>query len=193
MENLDKWPPLKRQLSARVQTVLVKVFGSEEIFNRPEKLASLGHDAFLTWRNLGRKSARELVYALESLGFTVDSGTMMTDPRSEPFLKMGRRILQKYFDYYLRKTLDDTEYIPVGRLIIEGISEEMRSAGMPGSSCDEVADKLKAFNRSLYQNVWIEQAKEDHDLDVDPLNLEKEYQLAQDTFDYIYEHGEHPE
>ncbi|RPJ03872.1 MAG: hypothetical protein EHM36_11650, partial [Deltaproteobacteria bacterium] len=50
LNNYDKWPPLKRMLSVRVQNVLVKIFGSEEILNHPEKLASMGHDAFLTWK-----------------------------------------------------------------------------------------------------------------------------------------------
>ena len=34
MEKAAEWPALKRELSARVQHVLVKVFGSEEILNQ---------------------------------------------------------------------------------------------------------------------------------------------------------------
>ena len=48
IDNFDKWPPLKRILPVRIQNVLVKVFGSEEIFNHPEKLVSLGQEVFLT-------------------------------------------------------------------------------------------------------------------------------------------------
>lgn len=55
-----------------------------------------------------------------------------------------------------------------------------------------MAGKLKAFNRSLYQDIWIEHAKEDHDPDEGPLDLEKEYSLAKHTFDYIYKHKKHP-
>ncbi len=54
-----------------------------------------------------------------------------------------------------------------------------------------MTEKLKAFNCSLYQNIWIEHAREDEDPDEEPLDLEKEYQSAKYTFDYIYEHGEH--
>ena len=107
------------------------------------------------------------------------------------FLRVGRTILRKYFDYYTQNSLDDTEYIPVVRLIIEGITEEMDSAGMPESSCDEVAEKLKTFNRILYQNLWIENTRED--ADEEPLDPQKECESARYTFDYIYEHGEHPE
>ena len=193
IENFGRWPPLKKELSIRVQNVLVKAFGSEEIFNHPEKLSSLGEEVFITWRNFGRKSLNELTGVLEKLGYSVNRNVRMTDMRSQSYFEIGRRILRKYFDYSNENSLDDTEYIPVVRLIIEGISEGMRSAGTPGSSCDEVADKLKAFNRSLYQNIWIEHAREDQGPDEEPLDLEKEYKAAKRTFDYIYKHGEYPE
>jgi len=193
MENLRKWPPLRRELSVRIQNALVKTFGSEEIFNHPETLASLGEEVFITWRNIYRKGAQDLTDALERLGYSVNRDVRITDMRYQPYLKIGRTILRKYFDYYTENSLDDKEYLPVVRLIIEGIAEQMRFSGMLGPSCDEVAEKLKAFNRSLYQNIWIEHAKEDEDLDEEPLDLGKEYEFAKYTFDYIYEHGEHPE
>ena len=113
--------------------------------------------------------------------------------KSQSYFEIGRTILRKYFDCYTEKTLDDTEYIPVVRLIIEAITQEMRSADIPGSSCDEVAEKLKESNRILYKDYWIEQAREDQAPDEDPLDPQEESESARYTFDYIYEHGEHPE
>lgn len=130
--------------------------------------------------------------ALERLGYSVKGKASVTGTREQSFLRIGRTILRKYFDYYREKTLDDTEYIPVVRLIIEGITKEMRSSGIGKQACDEIAQKLKAFNREMYQNIWIEHAKEDHDPDEEPLDLGKEYESAKYTFDYIYRHGEHP-
>jgi len=49
---------------------------------------------------------------------------------------------------------------------------------MPMSGCDKVATKLKDFNRVLYQNRWIEQAREDEDPNEEPFDLKKEYELA---------------
>ena len=63
---------------------------------------------------------------------------------------------------------------------------------MGNQDYDELTEKLKAFNRSLYQNIWIEHAKEDEDGNEEPVDLKKECELAGYTFDYIYEHGEHP-
>ena len=113
--------------------------------------------------------------------------------KSQSYLNIGRKILQNYFAYYTENSLDDVEYIPVVRLVIEGIVEEMASSGLLEPNCNEVAEKLKAYNRTLYQNIWIEHAKEDEDSDEEPLDLAKEYQMAKHTFDYIYAHGEHPE
>jgi hypothetical protein len=193
MENFDKWPPLKRALPVRVQNILIKAFGSEEIFKNPEKLASMGPKVFMAWRNMGRKGVNQLIEALESLGYAVNGNMKMTDSRCEVYLKIGRSILLKYFDYYKKNSMDDAEYIPTVRVIIEGIIEEMKSSGMGEPNCNALTEKLKAFNRSMYQNIWIEHAKEDEEPeDEEPLDLGKECQLAEYTFDYIYKHGEHP-
>jgi len=145
-------------------------------------------NAFLKRRNVGRKSAHPLIEALESLGYSVNGNMKMADSRYEVYLRIGRSILRNYFDYYTKNSMDDAEYIPTVRVIIEGITEEMRSSGMGKPNCKEMTEKLKDYNREMYQNIWIEHAKEDEE----PFDLEREYQLAKYTFDYIYEHGEHP-
>lgn len=187
IENDDKWPPLRKKLPVRIQNVLIKVFGNEEIFKNPDKLASMGADIFITWRNIGRKSINQLNDALESLGYSADHDKMV-EPRCQIYLKIGRSILRRYFDYSTKQTIDDSKYIPTVRVIIEGITEEMKSLGLGKPNCDELAKKLKTFNRQMYQNIWIKHAKEDEE----QFDLEKESQLAQYYFDYIYEHGEHP-
>ena len=199
IDNFDKWPPLKKLLPARVQNALGRVFDAEDILRNPGKLASLGYGNFITWRSIGKKNAKSLADALESLGYTVSQGTTpnrenrTTDPGCQIFLDIGKAILSKYFDYSQKNTLDDREYIPVVRLIIEGIAEEMRSSGMLEPNCKEVAENLKDFNRQMYQNIWNEHAKEDHDPeDEEPFDPEKENDLAKYTFDYIYKHRKHP-
>ena len=117
----------------------------------------------------------------------------MADSRCDVYLKIGRSILRNYFDFYTKNSMDDAEYIPTVRVIIEGIAEEMRSSRMGEPNCDEIAEKLKTYNREMYQNIWIEHAKEDEEPeDEEPFDLEKEYQLAKYTFDYIYKHRKHP-
>jgi len=188
MDNFHKWPPLKRILPGRVQKVLIKTFGSEEILNFPEKLASLGPEIFYKWRNIGRKSVKQLIDALESLGFAVSQNAVMTNPGCQIFLKIGKAILRDYFDYYVKNCLDDTEYLATVRVIIEGIAKEMESGGMGQQGRNELIEKLKNFNRQIYQNRWIKQVEEAEG----QLDKEKEYQEAKKTFDYVYKHGKHP-
>lgn len=187
IENDEKWPSLRKKLPVRIQNVLIKVFGNEEIFKNPEKLASMGADVFITWQNIGRKSVNQLNDALQSLGYPANQDKM-TDSRCQIYLKIGRSILQRYLDYTTKKIIDDSEYIPTVRVIIEGITEEMRSCGMERPNGDELAEKLRTFNCQMYQNVWIKHAREDEE----QFDLEKELQAAQYYFDYIYEHGKHP-
>ena len=188
MDNFHKWPPLKRILPGRVQKVLIKTFGSAEILNFPEKLASLGPEIFYKWRNIGRKSVKQLIDALESLGFAVSQNAVMTNPGCQIFLKIGKAILRDYFDYYVENSMDDGEYIPIVRVIIEGIAKEMESGGMGQQGRNELIEKLKNFNRQIYQNRWIKQVEEAEG----QLDKEKEYQEAKKTFDYVYKHGKHP-
>ncbi len=122
----------------------------------------------------------------------MDRDRKVTNLKNQGYVGIGKTILRKYFDYCQKNTLDDVEYIPVVRLIIEGTAEEMKSTGLLESTCKEVVKKLKDFNRQMYQNIWVEHAKEDEDPDEEPFDLEKEYRLAKYTFDYIYKHGKHP-
>ena len=192
IDNLEKWPPLKKLLPIRIQKILIRVFGSEEIYKNPEKLVSMGPEVFMTWQNFGRKSAMQLTEALESLGHSVSQNITMTDPACQIFLKIGKAILQNYFEYYTKNSMDDAEYIPTVRVIIEGTTKEMKSSGMGEPNCNELTEKLKTFNRQMYQNIWIEHAKEDEDGKEEPVDLGKECELAGYTFDYIYKHREHP-
>lgn len=188
VDNFQNWPPLKRILPGRVQNVLIKTFGSEEILNFPEKLASMGPEVFYKWRNIGRKSVKQLIDALESLGFAVSQKAVMTNPGCQIFLKIGKAILLDYFDYYVENSMDDGEYIPIVRVIIEGIAKEMESCGMGQQGRNELIEKLKNFNRQIYQNRWIKQVEEAEG----QLDKEKEFQEANKTFDYVYKHGKHP-
>lgn len=192
IDNFDKWPPLKRLLSVRIRNILIKAFRSEEIFKNPDKLAAMGPNIFLQWRNMGRKSLKELCDALESLGYPVNAESTMTDPRCEIYLGVGKSILRDYFEHNTKNPADDTEYIPIVRLIIEGVAKEMKASGIGEQNCNKLMEKLKSFNRQMYQTLWMRHAKEDADAAEEPLDIEKELKTAGYTFNYIYRHGKHP-
>ncbi len=71
-DNVDKWPPLKKILSTRTQNCLVNYFGElgyKNILNNPKKIAELNEKDLLKIKNLGKKSAKELLNALHELGY----------------------------------------------------------------------------------------------------------------------------
>ena len=74
-ENADKWPPLKKMLSTRTQNCLINYsnyFGYKNILNNPKKIAELNEKDLLRIKNLGKKSAKELLNVLHELGY-IDS------------------------------------------------------------------------------------------------------------------------
>jgi len=103
---------------------------------------------------------------------------------------IGISILKNFFDYYCAQDLDDAEYIPVVKVIINGIQESMLSSGVADKEAKSLSRKLIEFNRELYKDLWTRDAKKD----VDPkdIDLDGESESAAYYFDYIYEHGEHP-
>lgn len=68
-EHFDTWPPLKKVLSVRSQKALISYFKTEDILNNPQKIANLGRVKFPRIRNLGRKSIKEIAFALHDLGY----------------------------------------------------------------------------------------------------------------------------
>ena len=103
---------------------------------------------------------------------------------------IGISILKNFYDYYCAQKLDDAEYIPVVKVIINGIQESMLSSGVADKEAESLNEKLIEFNRELYKDLWLKNAKKNEDpKDID---LDSESESAAYYFDYIYEHGEHP-
>ncbi len=67
-DNPDSYPPFKKLLSKRIQTVLKKHFKGEHIFYDPQRIANLGKNKIRRIRNIGKKSIRELAISLHTLG-----------------------------------------------------------------------------------------------------------------------------
>jgi hypothetical protein len=92
----------------------------------------------------------------------------------EPYNKMG---------------LDDAEYIPVIRVIIEGIVKAMTEAGLDKKEVKAGEKTLQRFNLDLYLKGWFKNAKKELGNEFD---VEEETEAGTYYFEYIYKHGEHP-
>ncbi|NOX87752.1 MAG: hypothetical protein GXO77_01915 [Calditrichaeota bacterium] len=97
----------------------------------------------------------------------------------EQFLKIGKSIIRKFFDYYEEYHLDnETEFFPVLKLIISGITD----ACQDNKQKNIIKKQLKIYARELYCQLWIQHAKED---EVSP-DIEYEKKEAIKEFNRIY-------
>jgi len=103
---------------------------------------------------------------------------------------IGMAILKNFFDYYCEQKLDDAEYVRVVKVIINGVQESMLSSDIVEKEVVSLKNSLIGFNRKLYKDLWIKDAKEHED--PEHIDSDSESESATYYFDYIYEHGEHP-
>jgi hypothetical protein len=68
-EVFETLPPLRKLLSKRTQKVLDNYFKGENILENPQKIADLGWNRMLKIKNIGRKSLREITFALYDLSY----------------------------------------------------------------------------------------------------------------------------
>lgn len=103
-------------------------------------------------------------------------------------LNIGKSNLHDFFDFYRKQGLDDVEYIPIVKIIINGASKPIPFSDLSDADIQHIKDTLKEINRDLYVGIWLKHAKEDEG----NINVEEETESARYYFDYIYEHGKHP-
>jgi hypothetical protein len=68
-EVYETLPPLRKLLSRRTQKVLDGYFKGENILENPQIIADLGWDQMLKIKNIGRKSLREITFALYDINY----------------------------------------------------------------------------------------------------------------------------
>ncbi len=105
------------------------------------------------------------------------------------YLKIGKTILHEYFVYSGKHSMDDVEYIPVVKIIIQGICKSMTLSKSDKKEIRKVNNQLKDFNRKLYTDLWLKNTKENEGNDID---VDEETESAKYYFDYVYKNEEHP-
>jgi hypothetical protein len=115
---------------------------------------------------------------------------MIVDEHIMEHIRVGKSVLGDLYRHYNKVELDDAEYIPVVRVIIEGIAKALTEAGVGKKEVKAAEETLKKSNRDLYLEGWLKNAGED--LGESEVDLEEETEEGTYCFDYIYKHGKHP-
>ena len=105
-------------------------------------------------------------------------------------ISIGKAVLSNLYRHYNKVGLDDAEYIPVIRVIIEGIAKAMAETGVDKKDVKAVEKTLQRFNLDLYLKRWLKNAREE--LGKSEFGMQEETGAGTYYFDYIYKHGEHP-
>jgi hypothetical protein len=108
----------------------------------------------------------------------------------DTYISIGKAVLSDLYRHYNKVGLDDAEYIPVIRVIIEGIGKALTETGVDKKDVKAAEKALQKFNLDLYLKGWLKNAKDE--LGKSEFDLEEEKEAGTYYFDYIYKHGEHP-
>jgi len=99
----------------------------------------------------------------------------------DPVLRVGSSIVDRYFDYYERNTLDDeTELFPILRIICTGAAD----------TCTDGRERERALERLIdhagkrYCDIWLRHAIADEG--PDNIDLDAERREAVTAFDRMF-------
>ena len=101
---------------------------------------------------------------------------------------IGREIIKRLHDYNEEEPLDDAEYIPLIKRIIEAIKIYSNKINLNNEELDTIDKSLVAYSRELYIELCKKHAKENNE----DVTIEELKEESEEYFNYIYEYEEHP-
>ena len=102
--------------------------------------------------------------------------------------KIGKEIIKRLHQHNEENSLDDTEYIPLIKRIIEAIGVYMSQSDKSKLEIDSLTSTLIGYAKGLYVELCQIHAEEDNE----DISLEQVKEESEEYFDYIYEHEDHP-
>lgn len=98
---------------------------------------------------------------------------------------IGKSIIKLQHERYEKKSLDDAEYIPIIKIVIQGILDNMAYSNASEAEVSEIDEALKQYSKDLYIQTCLNNKEKDE-------NIEEVKKESSEYFDYIYKHEEHP-
>jgi hypothetical protein len=98
---------------------------------------------------------------------------------------IGRAILLKQNEHFMKDELDNLEHIAIIKVIIGGITDCLRKNDFSEKDVNAISQSLKQFSKDLFIESWMTSIEEGEDLD-------EARTEGEDYFDYIFEHEKYP-
>jgi hypothetical protein len=102
--------------------------------------------------------------------------------------EIGKEIIKRLHKHNEENSLDDAEYIPLIKRIIEAIGIYISQNDKLKSGTDNLTEALIVYAKDLYVELCQIYAGEDGK----DISSEQVKEESEEYFDYIYEHEEHP-
>jgi hypothetical protein len=98
----------------------------------------------------------------------------------------GIVILKNLHDKNEKETMDDLEYIPIIKTVINSFTEYATSIELSSESISKLHKELTTYAENLYLNSWMKNAAEEEN--------EKDVKFeGMEYFKYVYKHEEYPD
>lgn len=101
-----------------------------------------------------------------------------------------KSILKRIYEHYRRESLDDMEYIPIVKGVLNGLSDRLLKAGYSKSKVAHVLQRLKDYCKALYVSGWLKNWKEDRDEGDE--DMDKARTEGENYFEHLYKYDRHP-
>lgn len=113
---------------------------------------------------------------------------METEKVTKTAEEIGKEIIKRLHKYNEEYSIDDAEYIPLIKRIIEAIGSYLIQSDKSMSEIENLTGSLVAYAKKLYvESCQIHAEESGEDIPQEQVKDESE-----EYFDYIYEHEEHP-
>ena len=100
----------------------------------------------------------------------------------------GKQIIGTLNEYNEQEKLDDTEYIPVVKRVIEALTIYLKENNATDKQSEELTNTLIEYTKGLYIALCQKHAIEDEE----DITMEEVNQESDEYFNYVYEHETHP-
>ncbi len=99
--------------------------------------------------------------------------------------KTGRSILERMHQHYIKASLDDTEFIPLVKAVIEGVEDQLAAVRCSKDKRDDIRGTLKQYCKELYVAGWVKNREEGE-------SAAEARERGAKYFDYPFKYGRHP-